>query len=162
MNTKKFKAMLFSCVIGVAGCNKIGNPSYMDGGGDKKDKKKQEAEASFSVEQSSSNVIVLESSTIDHNKMLEDSLSGIKRVADTAEQVAISKQQAAERAIKDAANARISAEMARKTANNREKSRQELGGSDASTSTGMASKTEDDREREEESRLKLGEGGGVL
>ncbi|XP_026477626.1 uncharacterized protein LOC113383587 [Ctenocephalides felis] len=58
-----------------------------------------------------------------YHKSLEDSLIGIKRVADLAEQVAIVKQQAAEDAIKAAADAKTAAEAARKTANDRERAR---------------------------------------
>ncbi|MDN5247497.1 MAG: hypothetical protein QWI37_04690 [Candidatus Cardinium sp.] len=35
MNANNFKFLLCCCTIGIAGCNKIGNPSHMDGGGDR-------------------------------------------------------------------------------------------------------------------------------
>ncbi|WP_419241459.1 hypothetical protein [Cardinium endosymbiont of Nabis limbatus] len=124
MNANNFKVLLCCYTMGIAGCNKIGNPNYMDGGGDRTSEKRQDVGAAVSVTQSSS--------TSDYHKSLEDSLIGIKRVADLAEQAAIVKQQAAEDAIKAAADAKAAAEATRKTANDRERARQEspLPGSD--------------------------------
>ena len=156
----KFKVLLCCYTMGIAGCNKIGNPSYMNSGGDRKGDKKKEEEASFSVVQSSSNVVVLHGSGKDYNKAFQGTLSSMKRLADTAEQVAISQQESAEHAIKAAADAKIAAETARKAADDAEKNTPELGGGDASTSTGMTRKAEDDIEKG--SRLELGPGGDVL
>lgn len=58
--------------------------------------------------------------------MLQDSVSAIKHKADTAERVAISLQQAAERAIKNATNAKSTAGNLRKTVDDREEARREL------------------------------------
>ncbi|WP_162789919.1 hypothetical protein [Cardinium endosymbiont of Sogatella furcifera] len=219
MNANNFKVLLCCYTIGIAGCNKIGNPSYMDSGGDGTSEKRQDVKASSSAVQSGSidcdrllqhslNVIKRRADTSErvaisqqkaadraiqdaanarrtadmarktaddrekarlelgggdalcNDKLLQHSLNVIKRRADTSERVAISQQKAADRAIQDAANARRTADMARKTADDREKARLELGGGDTLPAVGMMSKTDDDREKE--SRLKLGAGGDVL
>ena len=128
MNTKKFKAMLFSCVIGVAGCNKIANPSYMDGGGDREEESKEKRRkigdsCGDSKAGTSSDVAVSEGSTIDHSKMLDDILCGMKEDADLAEEIARDKEKDIERAIKRASNAKVRAEIVRKTADDAEKRR---------------------------------------
>ena len=133
MNTKKFKVLLCCYTMGIAGCNKVANPSYMDGSGDRKGDKKTKVEASLSVSESRSNVVVSDSSTIDHKKMLKDSLSGMKESADLAEEFARKKEKDVDLFIKQAEDARITADMARKAFEDSRKARKELGGGDAST-----------------------------
>ena len=135
MNTNKFKIILFLCVIGVVGCNKIENPSYMDGGGDKP-KEVPALKSSISVAQGSSTTAIVKGFSKSYDEALQSSLSSMKCVADTAKQVSINKQEAAERAIKAASDAKIAAEMTRKAADDAERNTPELGGGDASTSTG--------------------------
>lgn len=56
MSANKFKVLLCCYAMGITGCNKVGNPSYMDGGDGKKEKTPKVG-ASVAVEQSSSTEI---------------------------------------------------------------------------------------------------------
>ncbi len=95
---------------------------------------------------------------ISYQRALEDSLRGMKEDADLAEEYAVDKQKAVERAIQQADRAKITAERLRKTADDTEKSRMELGSGDASTSVGITQKVVYDIEKEH----RVGPGGDTL
>ncbi|TSJ80093.1 hypothetical protein [Cardinium endosymbiont of Dermatophagoides farinae] len=82
-----------------------------------------------------------------YNKAFQDTLSSMKCVADTAKQVSINKQEAAERAIKAASDAKIAAEMTRKAADDAERNTPELGGVMLLPQQGVRRKTEYGREK---------------
>ena len=138
MNTKKFKIMLFLYMIGITGCNKIENPSYMDGGGDRKEESKEKCRKIGDLygdsKAGSSSTEIVTYGSIDCHKMMEDSLGGMKEAVSIAEEICISKQEALDHAKEALECAKNSLEMKRKIADDAERRSLELAGGDTSSS----------------------------
>ena len=76
MNTNKFKILLGIYAIGVTGCNKIGNPSYMM---EKDDDKTEESARKRQEKNKSDGDSVLETTNPTESIILEDPIKNIEK-----------------------------------------------------------------------------------
>ena len=164
MSTSRCKALLFLCAIGVAGCNKIRNTSYMDGGGDRKEESKEKRQKVSDLygesKAGSSSTEIVRYGSVDYHKMMEDSLGGMKEAVSIAEEICISKQEALDHAKEALECAKNSLEMKRKIADDAERGSLELAGGDTSSSACTKGKDWDGKDMA--TRLNLGDGGYLL